>query len=152
MRTPREILLARHRAAEPKLDQLRRTVVAEIHNKETKTQSGSKDFAFWCLCCSQALCRKLWLELIWPCRRTWAGLAAAWVALAVFNLSQTEPARPTLARSITSPAELRMAFAEQQRLLTELLGLPPQPTPAEPPRRKPADQPRSERRLELQCA
>lgn len=152
MKSPREILLARHQAAAPKLDRIRHTVVAEIYIKDAKKRSGSMNFASWCLGCSQALCWKLWLELIWPSRRTWAGLAAAWVALAVFNLAQTEPARPVLAKSTTSPAELRMAFAEQQRLLTELIGPPLQPVPAEPPRRKPADQPRSERRLQLLCA
>jgi hypothetical protein len=152
MKTPREILLARHQGTEPKLDRIRHAVVAEIHNKETKTQSESEDFAFWCLCSSQALCRQLWLELIWPCRRTWAGLAAVWMALVVFNLTQTEPTRPAVAKSNTSPAELQMAFAEQQRLLAELIGPPPQPAPAEPPRRKPAEQPRSERQLELLCA
>ncbi len=152
MKTPREILLARHQATGLKLDRIRHAVVAEIHNKETKTQSESEDFASWCLCCSQALCRKLWLELIWPCRRTWAGLAAVWVLLAVFNLTQTEPARPALGKSTTSPVELQMAFAEQQRLLAELIGPPFQPSPTEPSRRKPAEQPRSERRLELLCA
>lgn len=152
MKTPREILLTRHQATKPKLDRIRHAVVAEIHNKETKAQSKSEDFASWCRCSSQALCRKLWLELIWPCRRTWTGLAAVWVILAVFNLAQTEPARPTLAKSRTSPAELRMAFVEQQRLLAELIGPPPQPALAEPPRRKPAGQPRSERRLKLLCA
>ncbi|HEY9174637.1 MAG TPA: hypothetical protein VI136_20315 [Verrucomicrobiae bacterium] len=149
MKTPRQILLARHQAAEPKLDSIRREAVrvaADVNRRTTPIRELT-----FAATISHGL-GLLYRELIWPCRRTWAGLAAAWVALAVFNLTQTEPARPTLAKSKTPPAELQMAFAEQQRLLAELIGPPPQPSPAAPPRRKPAEQPRSERRLELLCS
>jgi hypothetical protein len=148
MKTPREILLARHQAVETKLDRIRRDAVlvaADVNRRSAPLRGHTFAGAI-----IQALVL-LYRELIRPCRRTWAGLTAVWTALAVFNMAQTEPARPAIAKSITSPAEMRMAFAEQQRLLTELIGPVPQPSPAESPRR-PKGQPRSERRLELRIA
>jgi hypothetical protein len=86
---------------------------------------------------------KLWFELIWPARRIWSGLAAVWVALAIFNISQAGGREVRAAKSTVPAAEVRLAFHEQQRLLAEILGPPPTAAPAEPPRRSP--QPRSER-------
>jgi hypothetical protein len=152
MKTPREILLARHRSTEPKLDRIRRDAVNQLNSEGAKAQSTQSPFTASRLGNGRAFFRTLWLELIWPCRRTWVGLTAVWVALVVINLAQTEPARTAVAKSTTSPTEVRMALLEQQRLLTELIGPPPQPSPAEPPRRKSVDQPRSERRVPLLCA
>lgn len=148
MKTPREILLARHQAAGPKLDHIRHETVqvAADVNRRIPSAPLIRELTF-----AATALRALEIpfrELIWPCRRTWAGLAAAWMALAVFNLAQSEPTHPALAKSTTSPAELRMAFAEQQRLLTELIGPSPQASPAAPLAR-PNPQPRSERRLTL---
>jgi hypothetical protein len=86
---------------------------------------------------------KLWFELIWPARRIWAGLAAVWVALAIFNISQAGGRETVVAKSTVPAAEVRLAFQEQQRLLAEILGPPPAAAPAEPPRRN--SRPRSER-------
>ena len=88
---------------------------------------------------------KLWLELIWPVRRIWAGLSAVWLALAIFILSQADRSATVIAKSTVPAAEVRLAFQEQQRLLAEILGPPPAAAPAEPPRRN-NTQPRSERR------
>lgn len=92
--------------------------------------------------------RTLWFELVWPCRRTWAGLAATWLVLAVFNLTHTERSQIVASKSSMPAAEMRLAFQEQQRLLAELVGPPPAPPSAAPPRRK-NHQPRSERRIEI---
>jgi hypothetical protein len=134
MKTPREVLLARHQAAGAKLDRIRSEVLAGLSRPPAR--EGSLPVA---------VLLTLWRELIWPCRRTWVGLTAVWMALVVFNVAQTESARPAVAKSATSPAETQMALLEQQRLLTELIGPSPQPSPAAPPRR-PKNQPRSERR------
>jgi len=95
---------------------------------------------------------RLWLELIWPARRIWAGLAAVWLALVLFNFSQAGGRDALTAKSTVPAAEVRRALQERQVLLTELLGQPPAAAPAEPPRRSPPHQPRSERRVTLRCA
>jgi hypothetical protein len=82
--------------------------------------------------------------LLWPHPIAWAGLAAAWVVILGVNL-MTRDASTAVARhaSPVSP-QVFMAFQEQERLLSELLG--PRETPvAEQPKPDPA-QPRSERR------
>jgi len=136
MKAPRDILLQKHQAADLKLDQLRRSVVAQIGG-----QTAAEKHAL-----PVAVILKLWFELIWPARRIWAGLAAVWVALAVFNFSQADTRQRVVAKSQVPAAEMRMAFQEQQRLLAEILGPPPAPpTPAEPPRRNRAE-PRSDRK------
>jgi anti-sigma factor RsiW len=75
---------------------------------------------------------KLWLELVWPCRRTWAGLSAVWAALIVFHAAQSGTQETTLAAATMPTPETRVAFREQQRLLVEILGALPVETPAEP--------------------
>jgi hypothetical protein len=118
MKTSREILLARHRAVEPKLGAIRREVVAGLNNQETKAQSRPDAFVTWLLCGPN----KLWLELIWPCRRTWTALAAVWMALFIFNVSQRDKSE-LAARKLPSPSpEAIMAWQQQERLLAELIG------------------------------
>lgn len=132
MKTPREVLLGRHQGANARLDQVRHVVVAEL----TTHPAHESELPF---------VLKLWRELIWPCHRTWAGLAAVWVAILAFNLSHSERGHIVTAKSTTPPGEVRLALQEQRRVLDELIE-PTQPSqPVEPPRR-PNTQPRSERR------
>lgn len=132
MKTPREILLGQHQAASAKLDEVRQAVVAELTPQPAR--EPGVPFAL-----------KIWRELVWPCRRTWAGLGAVWVAILVFNSAQSERSQVVLAVVATSPGEMRLALQEQRRVLDELIGSPKPVQPAEPPRR-PNNQPRSERR------
>ena len=67
MKTPRDFLFARHQTAVPKLDAIRREVVRELNNKETKEQSGFEAFVSLLLGCSN----KFWQELVLPCHRLW---------------------------------------------------------------------------------
>ena len=62
-----------------------------------------------------------WLEVFWPHRRIWAGLAAIWVGILMGNLSLRDPL-PVLAKS-TSPSaqDIASAFQERQILLSEVL-------------------------------
>jgi hypothetical protein len=115
MKTPREILLASHQAAIPKLDAIRRSVIFELNNQETKEQSWPVSLVASLLGCSN----KLWLELVWPCRRIWTGLAAVWVLLAIVNVSQRDGSQVHLAKS-SSPVAMTMTFRDQQKMLNEL--------------------------------
>jgi len=155
MKTPREILLARHQAAARKLDEIRRNAVAELNDEVFGLRREAKrhaDFAPESHVAKAAASLRfatafqmIWRELIWSCRRTWAGLAAAWLAIAVFNHSQTDRSQIITAQSSTPPGEVRLAFQEQRRVLEELIGPMLPSSPAEPPRRQ-NNQPRSERR------
>lgn len=128
MKTPREILLAQHHAAEPKLDTLRRTVIAEeLGNTAAREQSRSS--VPWFLRGANTL----WRELILPSRRIWTGLAAAWLLLVVVNLSQRDTVSSVTGQPVHSPA-VTMSWQVQERLVNELLADRLVPPDADQPR------------------
>jgi hypothetical protein len=94
--------------------------------------------------------RLSFLELIWPCRRIWTGLAAIWILIFVFNFSQRDPSE-LMARKTPPPSpEMIMSFRQQEKLLAELIG-PNETRAAEPP--KPfSPRPSSQRRFETLTA
>jgi hypothetical protein len=116
MKMPREILFAKHQAAAPKLDAIRREVVAGLNHQGTKAQSRKGSLVSWCLDGSN----KLWLELVWPCRRIWTGLAAVWIFIFIVNFSQRDSSQTMMEKSTTT-AEMMMTFRDQQKWLNELL-------------------------------
>ena len=112
MKTPREILLARHRAVETKLDAIRSEVVAQCRDGRRaaipkRRVNGAAAFPIL-----------LWRELIFPSRRTWAGIAAAWALILVVNFSLRDPGQGGAAKVTASEI---MSFQEQQKLVNELL-------------------------------
>jgi hypothetical protein len=118
MKTPREILLARHKAAEEKLDEIRRTLISELNNEGTKEQS----LISWFLGCSQ----NFWRELILPKPQAWAAVAALWILIVALKLSTQETSPVASKKTALSPgvvAELK----EQKAFFGELAGLPPLP-------------------------
>ncbi|HUZ06043.1 MAG TPA: hypothetical protein VMV89_01000 [Candidatus Paceibacterota bacterium] len=145
MKTPRDILMERHQTAAPKLDALRREVVAELNNKGTKEQSLLAAFVASLLRCPN----KLWLELVWPCRRIWAGLAAIWVFIFAVNLSQRDPSEMMAQKTPPSP-EMILTFRQQEILLAELAGQN-EPQAAERPKTY-SPRPSSERSFETMTA
>ncbi|MGO8928410.1 MAG: hypothetical protein ACLQU3_16200 [Limisphaerales bacterium] len=88
--------------------------------------------------------------LLWPHPAAWAGLAAAWALILGFNLTTHDAALRVANRAPSASPDVFMAFQEQQRLLTELIG--PRETPvADQPKSVPP-LPRSERRSGLLMA
>jgi hypothetical protein len=136
MKTPREVLLARHKAAEPKLDALREQVLATI-NEPVREKTP-------------------WFGRLTDCVRNclriprfvWGGLAAAWLIIVALHLAARDSApKQSVAFAQSRPAaETLQAVREQKRLLAELAGLIEKPE-SEPPRIVP--RPRTERRQEL---
>jgi hypothetical protein len=109
MKTPREILMAKHCPAEPKLDAIRGKVVAQCRETQRSARSAFKLTIFPQL---------LWRELVMPSRWTWGTLAAAWALIFVVNFSLRDPAA---AGTVRMSAPAMMSFQEQQKLLNELL-------------------------------
>jgi len=146
MKTPRDLLLEKHRAATAALDSVRmkalETAVRDPH------PAGPRRFASQASRLPANFISKLWLELIWPCRRIWAGLAAVWVVILGVNASLSDKPRIVANNSPPSP-EVLMALKEQRRVLAELIQTIPVEA-VEPPRRGP--QPRSERRGAVEMA
>ena len=142
MKTPREILLARHKAVERKLDDVRKSVVRKLNNEVTKTQS-IPDGIFSSLL---RLPTAIWRELIWPARRIWTGLVAVWILILAANFSMRDRSELKMASSPTSQ-EIIVAFRQEQRLMNELIG-PNDPQTAEAPTPRPP-RPASERHKEL---
>lgn len=110
MKTPREILLARHRAAEPKLDAIRQDVLSKA---KATTASQPRAGAL-------AIALTLWRELILPSRLAWSGLAATWILIAMLHAAQS-PTSPEQAIRPAARQEMAAGFIEQQKLLGELL-------------------------------
>jgi hypothetical protein len=118
MKTPRDILFARHQNAAPKLDAIRHEAVARLNHQDTKAQSWTENLVSWCLGASN----KLWLELIWPCRRIWTGLAAVWILIFIVNFSQHDKSEMMARKSPPPSPEMILTFRQQEILLAELIG------------------------------
>jgi len=113
MKTPREILLKRHRQIEPKLDQMwAEGLSTELRSKGTPARENVFLAIGW----------TLWRELVLPSRRIWTGLACAWVAIIILNTASSEPS-PRAAAKVEPPSqEEAQALIEQRRMLAQLIG------------------------------
>jgi hypothetical protein len=111
MRTPREILLGKHEAAQPKLDAIRREVLRGTRPAEPEPPG----LVTWV--------DTLWQQLVLPCGRAWGGLAAAWLVILLLRFwSSDQPPAPAVAAP--QPSVMTQALLNEQRLLrAELLGL-----------------------------
>jgi hypothetical protein len=65
-----------------------------------------------------AIC-EWWHDVIWRCRRIWAGLAAVWVVILAVNFFLRVQS-PAIVQSGPS-AEMILTFKDQQKILAELL-------------------------------
>ncbi len=145
-KTPREILFERHRSAEPRLDAVRRTALREALSRSALTAEATDATAEFSLA---DLLGRLWTELFWSCRRSWAGLAVAWLLIVTINYFTLEP--PLLARTAATDATpaILSFLLEQKRLRAQPPDAPPLPEPATVPY---VPRPRSERRFEKPAA
>jgi len=143
MKTPREILLNRHRNAEPKLDAIRHTTVAAVcdcrsMDAERRSQTAA------------TIARRLWCELVLPARRILAGLAAAWVVILSLNFYAADHTTQQVRQAAPPSPELRLALREQRRELARLIEPSMVPVSEQPKSLHPS--PRSERRDEMLAA
>ncbi len=73
-----------------------------------------------------------WRELLWPCPRAWAGLAAVWVLILALNSVTREPAPAAQSPNAPRAPEVLMALRDHRRLLAELIESPMEVEPPKP--------------------
>jgi len=136
MKTPREILLNRHRAAESRLDAIRRVAVAAAGGVHPAAPASGR-YAQTAWAAGVSLCVRYatapWRELILPSRRVWTGLAAVWAVLILINTFQRDPAGSRHAHGVGSPTVMA-SWQVQQRWMNELLADRSAPPDADRPR------------------
>jgi hypothetical protein len=142
MKTPREILFERHRAAETRLDAIRHAVIADEFNPPATQAQGRNGIAVLLACLTAP-----WRELILPSRRVWMGLAAVWALMFIINLSQRDTVSSVTGQPVRS-APMMMSWQLQQRLMNEVLADRVAPPEADRPRNS-ATGPRSENNQRL---
>jgi hypothetical protein len=119
MKTPREILLKRHHSVEPKLDQMwNESLAPELRLGRARAREASTDRPNLFLAAGW----KLWRELVLPSRRIWAGLACAWIVIAVLNLASSEPTTEVASQTKPPSGEELRALIEQRQMLAQLIG------------------------------
>jgi hypothetical protein len=117
MKTPRDILLEQHRTTAPKLDAIRREVV-KVAADVNRRKQPIRELTFAATLTNTV--RLSFLELVWPCRRIWAGLAAVWILIFIANFSQRDNVSGVTGKSARS-GEVIMSLQAKQRWMNELL-------------------------------
>jgi hypothetical protein len=143
MKTPRELILERHRAIESRLERIRPEELAaqarEAMASTAHLDPVSQEAGFW------AVAREFWMESIRPWRRAWIGMAAAWIVILVsFAATHDMPQTARVKVSPPSP-ELMAALREQRQMMLQLFetSVPARPVESKIPG------PRSEQRIAI---
>ena len=112
MKTPREVLLERHRAAGPKLDVIRETAVASVGDRRIMNSPAAADRDdHW---------RQFFLSLRWHL----AGMGAAWLVIVLLNLNvghSMSLASAIPRGKIPPPQIILAALRENRRELLEMI-------------------------------
>src|SRR5258706_415602 len=117
MKTPREILLRRHQVATRELDKRRAEALFAMRSHPTNASRHNADQE---LSLPLRAALAVWRELIWPCRKTWAGIAAAWLLIISINFLILDTPGATRGGGGIDTADIRTLIAEQARLIAEL--------------------------------
>lgn len=122
-KTPREILLDRHRAADSALERLCTDLLAGENRQNstpetTENRSGERRWicrpVFW------RVLGRMWQELFWCCRYVWGGLAAAWVLIIGLQMALVEDSPSGKSAVVGGASSVPSYLAVQKRLLLEL--------------------------------
>jgi hypothetical protein len=113
MKTPREILLEKHAAAQDKLSALRRNTIEELARVAAECSSEKKAHPI------RVPAWMLWREWLWSLRRQLAPLGAAWLLIALLGVDVTSA--PRAAIMAVNPRQAMLVAREHQRQLAELL-------------------------------
>jgi hypothetical protein len=141
MKTPREILLERHRKADARLDAIREEVLSD------NARSSAKSERIELGAIPALIVKKLWLELVWPCRRIWAGLAAVWLVIGTVYVFSggSSGGSATLAQVPPPQTQAISALRERNEMLAQYLDGAQAPAAPEPSRPGPRSSARAAR-------
>jgi hypothetical protein len=117
MKTPRELILARHQSAEAKLKGIRAEDLAACARSAAQASRQCPptfDVATAAIRC--------WQETFWPWRRAWLGIATIWVGILAFSLAARDTPRTASTRPSRPDSEVLAVLQEQKQLLAQLLG------------------------------
>ena len=137
MKTPRELILERHRAVEPKLAAIRAEDLA-VAARSSRSYDARLAQVSWL----SSLAGGFWREAILPWRRAWAGMALGWLVILTVNFSVGGVTMIPADKTQQPSAEVLAALRQQRRLMALLLE--PLPTEAATPAEIPGK--RSERK------
>lgn len=131
MKTPRQLLLARHAATERKLDALRRRVIGEI-GESTPAELPASAAIRSIFCHEDAgppvlLILRGFRQWLRPLRFHLAGLAAVWVAIIAIKLATPADGEASVAKASSLSPEQLIAVAEKRKFMAELIDLSPSP-------------------------
>jgi len=115
MKTPREVLLQRHREAEPALDDVRAEVLRTLTGQRRRDTRASAPGG-------ERFLGTLWQELFVACRRYWMGLGAAWCVIVILAAAGAVDGSGNAVAASLSSEPMIQAMRERQRLRDELLG------------------------------
>ena len=124
MKTLRELLLERHRSAEPKLDVAREEFLAQLEGTRTPVRRERRGF------------EHLWRDYLLPLRWHLAGMSAVWLVILLLNVDRSPAQAAHVAKATAPAAELVLTALRQHReeILELTQPLPAVPVPL-PPRR-----------------
>ena len=137
MKTPREVLLQRHQSVTPRLDAIRREVVADLTTAPDRNAGRSITVGFLS-------------EFLMPLRWHLAGMSALWLLATLLSVDRASTPPQTANASPPSSQVVATALFENRRQLAEMINSPvddaaisiPVPQPFIP-RRRSAIQPTS---------
>ena len=130
MKTPRELLLERHRAAGLKLDAVRREALKCLSREPGSAMPLSLTTAL--------------RQFFWPHPRAWAGLAVVWVLILFLHVAARDTSEVATKETLPPSPDVALALKQQRQLRAELIG---QSAPLESDRPRPLlPRPRSDHR------
>ena len=111
MKTPREILLQRHQSVTPRLDTIRRNVVADVTTPPHREPERS-------------IAARFLSEFLLPLRWHLAGMSALWLLAVLLSIDRASTPPQTAKASSPSPQVLAAALFENRRQLADMINSP----------------------------
>lgn len=120
MKTPRELILARHRASVFNHQPIRPEELAEyahasaVRSADQLHQSGVPR--------KLSAIHNFWMEAIWPWHRAWLGMMAIWLILLLVNMATRESPKVARIKMIMPTPEIMAELREQEQTIIQLIG------------------------------